>query len=276
MTKEFDDVMREFGEGGDGEMQAFTLNRDELRCLGNMTAREARGQKDPLTIAALQLIPSWRQQDFKNKPPLCLHCDHVFTSAAADPAVLFFMLNKNEQAIVSAICDEWAAGGDDAALLQKSGAKYDRTLALGGCYKTSATRLLTMGHPTEGFALRRKLGLRLRDTAGVMLVHGIVSCPRWRSHAWLQFPNGSVWNNAPMTVDDPTQRYSAESWQALATPTVVAKFTREQTEQNFEKLGHWGPWYDESDVPSECLAHLAEVCEETIRDFATPDEKRAS
>lgn len=98
---------------------------------------------------------------------------------------------------------------------------------LGRCYELAA------------FALA--LGSAPRDAH---LVHGSVHAlpaPVRIKHAWLELPDGHVWEPARAHV------WHGTSWWTYARPVIDVRYTVAEARRRIIDAGHWGPW-ETSDV----------------------------
>jgi hypothetical protein len=76
---------------------------------------------------------------------------------------------------------------------------------------------------------------------GSKLVHGTIHhvlAGHSIEHAWLQLPDGSVW--------EPTQgkTWSAMEWEAIFRPRDTVSYTIEQAREKMLESGDYGPWED--------------------------------
>lgn len=235
---------REFGELSDGQMEILVATRQETLALA-MSSNFFDPKYRPFSSG----LARWANLKFGSEGPLCMLCEHQFINSHDFAAMSFTMPPDHSAVMVGGICSGCAADRDNATLQAMCIERMHKShLPLGACYKTAANRLLNMSHP--------------RETAGVLLIHGVVSWPRWRQHAWLQLADGRVIDNTT-----PDKIMTAAEWQIKASPVIIAQFTREQTNKNFEKLGHWGPWYDDAQT-----SRAQDIIEQhRIKETARPD-----
>lgn len=216
--------MRAMGDAACGAFEIGVIERGQLPALmdavkaGNMTA-----------AMTMRSINGWLNSAFSGVPPLCLTCDHEF-SWPTEPAMFVVALAENAGSIVSGVCGQCARDHGPNGI-QERAIKLLQKQPLGACYKMSAERLQKLGPGRD-----------------VVIVHGVVEWPTPnRRHAWLQWPDGRVWDNtAPdgFAGDGPSpgRMWSREEWEAQCEPTVQATYRLGEARQHFKKYGHWGPW----------------------------------